>query len=115
MEGPLGGATGRTGSGHHLVTRHRWRVPWGVLPVGLITATTEVENRRWRAPWEAMPEPEKRSHRCTKGKTYGGALCSKDSALALHPQPGGHIQGSRLELSRRDPRSGGRARSHPPE
>jgi hypothetical protein len=27
--GPLGGATGRSGSGHHWSWRHRWWAPWG--------------------------------------------------------------------------------------
>jgi hypothetical protein len=52
---------------------------------------------------------KERSHRCTKGKTYGGALCFKDLAMVFHPPlPGGCIQGGRLVLHRRNPPSRGR-------
>jgi hypothetical protein len=37
-------AADRTGSGHHLAARRRWRAPWGVLPIELVAAASSVGN-----------------------------------------------------------------------
>jgi hypothetical protein len=42
MAGPPRGATGRTGSGHNLAARHRWRASWGVMSAGPAAVTTDV-------------------------------------------------------------------------
>jgi hypothetical protein len=51
---------------------------------------------------------KKRSRRCTKDNSYGGALCSMDLAVVFHPPPsGGRIQASKLVSPGTDPPSGG--------
>jgi hypothetical protein len=53
---------------------------------------------------------EKWSRRCTKGKTYGGVLCSMDLAVVFHlPPPDVRIWADKLVLPKKDPPSGGRA------
>jgi hypothetical protein len=44
IAGPLGGAAGRSDSGHHQSWRRRWWPPWGVLEAGPTVATTEAED-----------------------------------------------------------------------
>jgi hypothetical protein len=41
MAGPLGGAVGRSSSGHHQSWRRRWQAPWAVLAAGPAAATTK--------------------------------------------------------------------------
>jgi hypothetical protein len=42
MAGPLGGAGGRSDSGHHQSWRRRWQAPWGVLSASPAAATIGV-------------------------------------------------------------------------
>jgi hypothetical protein len=53
---------------------------------------------------------KKQPRRCTKDKTYGGALCSMDLAVVFHPPPpGGRIQIGKLVSPKKDPPREGRA------
>jgi hypothetical protein len=56
MEGPLGGATGESGSGHHRNwRRHRWWAPWGVLPVGPVGQSQKLKKTSMADPLGVLP------------------------------------------------------------
>jgi hypothetical protein len=52
---PLGGVGSRYWQWLPLVVRCRWRPPWGVLPAGPTTTTTEVEEDVDGGPLGALP------------------------------------------------------------
>jgi hypothetical protein len=60
MAGPLGGAAGRSGSGHHRSWRHGWRAPGGAAG-GFGSSHHPSWRRRWRAPWGCCWQVQQRT------------------------------------------------------